>query len=243
MLLHLSFLLLSVNIEGLPQIHDSGINPTIVGLNNFLSFWGGNEPFIVRAHLKQPVRKIFNLANQNPRLILRGGSSEVNPVVNTDTEDGQNLSFKKMITSQFEDLFSDNWKQELGYVCLGFGAFFLASALNPLPFLGLWMNRKAILLANIMMIVGSTLLVGFSEMQRFFLSKSRVVGSVLIIAAFCTMWRDRSERWTVLAFMIQLLGVLSLFGPYAQSFFRFASQFVFPMIISIPSRLFRSNSK
>jgi hypothetical protein len=174
------------------------------------------------------------------KLRLRGGSSELGEGENSKSQDGSIYDLKKMITSQFEDLFSDNWKQELGYVCLGFGAFFLASALNPIPFFGLWMNRKAIILSNIMIIAGSTLLVGFLEMKRFFLTKSRLVGSVLILAGFIALWKDSSERWTVLAFLVQLLGMVSLFGPYAQSFFRFATQFLFPMIFSIPSKLFRT---
>ena len=171
--------------------------------------------------------------------ILRGGLNEEATKSDSIDVDQQGFNFKKIVTAQFEELFSDNWKQELGYVCLGFGAFFLASALNPIPFLGLWMNRKAILLANLMLISGSAFLVGLAELKRFFLTRSRCVGSLLIIFGFCAIWRDRSERWTMLYFTVQLLGVLSLFGPYAQSFFRFAASFVWPMVVSILNKLFR----
>jgi hypothetical protein len=172
-------------------------------------------------------------------MILRGGSSEFKENSNSDASIFQGFNLKKMISSQFEDLFSENWKQELGYVCIGFGTFFLASALNPIPLFGLWMSRKAILLANIMLISGSVLLVGAAEMKRFFLSGSRLVGSFLITIGFIVLWRDRAEQWIFLAFLVQLLGVLSLFGPYAQSFFRFGTQFIFPTLVSLPAKLFR----
>jgi hypothetical protein len=171
--------------------------------------------------------------------ILRGGFSELNNKSDSDSSPQQRFNLKKMILSQYEELFSENWKQDLGYVCVGFGAFFLGSALNPIPLFGLWMSRKAIILANIMLISGSVLLVGAAEMKRFFLAGSRLVGTFLILIGFIVLWRDRAERWIMLAFFMQLLGVLSLFGPYAQSFFRFGTQFVFPTLIALPTKLFR----
>jgi hypothetical protein len=181
--------------------------------------------------------KIGRLPNPS---ILRGGSnSELNEKSDADSSLHQRFNLKNIILSQYEELFSENWKQELGYVCIGFGSFFLASALNPIPVFGLWMSRKAIILANIMLIGGSVLLVGAAEMKRFFLAGSRLVGSFLILIGFIILWRDHAERWIMSAFLMQLLGVLSLFGPYAQSFFRFGTQFIFPTLFALPSKLFR----
>jgi hypothetical protein len=177
--------------------------------------------------------------------ILRGGSereirsSEPNEISDSNSSLHQRFNLKKIFLSQYEELFSGNWKQELGYVCIGFGGFFLASALNPIPLFGLWMNRKAIILANIMLISGSVLLVGAAEMKRFFLAGTRLVGSFLILIGFIVLWRDKTEKWVILACFMQLLGVLSLFGPYAQSFFRFGIQFIFPALVSFSAKLFR----
>ena len=171
--------------------------------------------------------------------ILQGGSSEPNEKSDSNSSLHQRFNLKKLFLSQYEELFSENWKQELGYVCIGFGGFFLASALNPIPLFGLWMSRKAIILANVMLISGSVLLVGSAEMKRFFLAGSRLVGSFLILIGFIVLWRDKTEQWIILAFFMQLLGVLSLFGPYAQSFFRFGTQFIFPTLASFPTKLFR----
>jgi hypothetical protein len=116
----------------------------------------------------------------------------------------------------------------------------LAAALNPIPVVGLWMNRKAILLANVMFVGGSILIVGASEVRRFLLTGSRRMGSFLIMTGFFAIWKDRAQRWTILAFIIQLLGILSLFGPYAQNVFRLTSRFLLPALISMPAKFFRA---
>jgi hypothetical protein len=142
-----------------------------------------------------------------------------------------------MLTSQLDELFADNGKQEFAYICIGFGAFFLACALNPIPFFGLWMSRKAILLANIMIISGSALLAGTPELRRFLLAAPRRAGTLLIAVGFVALWKDREARWTSLLFLLQLLGVASLFGPYAQGFMRVVRQLLFPMLLALPRRI------
>ncbi|KAI8067985.1 putative GOT1-membrane protein required for ER to Golgi transport [Gongronella butleri] len=107
--------------------------------------------------------------------------------------------------------------QKIGAALTGFGVFFM--------FLGVMSFFDAGLLAigNILFIAGITLTIGVRRSSDFFTQRSRLRGTICfavgVVMVFC--------KWAVLGMVVEVFGILNLFGDFFPMLFAFLRRLPF----------------
>ncbi|KAI5782708.1 vesicle transport protein [Geopyxis carbonaria] len=97
---------------------------------------------------------------------------------------------------------SDHQKFGVGF-CVASVCFFLLG-------LSLFFDRACLSMANILLLVGVTLLMGPQRTLSFFMRREKYRGTACFLLGIGLIL----ARWTIIGFAVELYGVLALFGDF-----------------------------
>ena len=122
-----------------------------------------------------------------------------------------------VLPSALEQWVDDNFpvqsRKELGHACLGFAGVLLVMTLTPIPVVGVFMNRSGLMMANILLVIGSLLVAGPGDVRRFMLAPKRRLGTFAMLTGFVLI----CKRWALVGFIVELLGFVDVFGHFLDS--------------------------
>ena len=116
-----------------------------------------------------------------------------------------------LVDEWIEQNFPLQSRKEWGHACLGLGAVAALAALAPLP-VNCFLNRRLLLVANVLLTAGAILVSGPVAIRRFLFAPRRRVGSIIIAFGITLVWR----KWVFLGLLVELVGFLGLFGPFLE---------------------------